>query len=203
METTDRRIAWKFEEDGGGSTPQQVIDLMLHYGDIFDLLQHPLQFTTSRRVFGRWLGRRIPSAYGGAYVYLNHKSTHAILINLERIDHSREKSLEIVVAEELMHMRDWLDGDRRRHAKHGHDRIALRVAHITGADIEEVRSALVPIQPRDYRYIYVCPNCGHQVPRKRRGTWACRPCYDATGRKHVLRLDKYLDTDVKSDANVQ
>lgn len=203
METTERRTAWTFEEDHGASTPQSVTELMLQYGELFNLLHEPLLITTSRRVFGRWLGRRIPSSYGGAYVYLTHSSTHAILINLERIDHSREKSLEIVVAEELMHMRDWLDGDRRRHAKHGHDRIALRVAHLTGASMDDVRSALVPIQPRQYRYIYQCPNCGHQVPRKRRGKWACRPCYNATGRKHVLQLTAHLDADGAMVTDVQ
>lgn len=202
METTERRIAWTYEEDHGAEIPQNVGELMLKYGEIFELLQYPLQFTTSRKVFGRWLGRRIPSAYGGAYVYLAHKQVHAILINLERIDHTREKSLEIVIAEELMHMRDWVDGDRRRHAKHGHDRIAHRVAHITGASLEDVRNALVPVQPRSYRYVYVCPNCGHQVPRKRKGTWACRPCYNATGRKYVLQLAAHLD-DASPQGNVQ
>lgn len=196
MEITRERTDWIIEEEHGAPTPPHVLDLMHKYGQRFDLLHHPLRFTTSRKVFGRWLGRRIPSAYGGAYVYISHKSTHAILINLERIDHSREKSLEIVIAEELMHMRDRIDGDRRRHAKHGHDRIAYRVAHATGASIEDVRNALIPVQPRNYRYIYSCPNCGHQVPRKRRGTWACRPCYNATGRKHVLRLTDHLTEDV-------
>ncbi len=203
METTGRRTAWTFEEDQGAMTHSSVVDLMMRYGEIFDLLQHPLKITTSRKVFGRWLGRRIPSAYGGAYVYLQHSETHAILINLERIDHSREKSLEIVVAEELMHMRDWLDGDRRGHAKHGHDRIALRVAQATGATIDEVRNALVPVQPRQYRYIYACPNCGHQVPRKRRGKWACRSCYNDTGRKHVLQLVAHIDDDGTTISNVQ
>lgn len=203
MEITERRTAWTFEEDLGASTPSTVAELMLRYGEHYELLQEPLKITTSRRVFGRWLGRRIPSSYGGAYVYLKHSSTHAILINLERINHTREKSLEIVIAEELMHMRDWLDGDRRRHAKHGHDRIALRVAHLTGASMDDVRNALVPIQPRQYRYIYQCPNCGHTVPRKRRGKWACRPCYTATGRKHVLQLAAHLDPDGTPLSDVQ
>lgn len=203
METTGRRTVWTFEEEHGATTHDRVVDLMHQYGEMFDLLRHPLQITTSRKVFGRWLGRRIPSAYGGAYVYLSHSATHAILINLERIDHNREKSLEIVIAEELMHMRDWLDGDRRRHAKHGHDRIALRVAHVTGSSIDDVRNALVPVQPRQYRYVYVCPNCGHQVPRKRRGKWACRPCYNATGRKHSLQLAAHLDEDGSMISDVQ
>lgn len=203
METIDRRTAWTFEEEHGANTPPRVTELMQRYGEYFDLLQHRLRITTSRKVFGRWLGRRIPSSYGGAYVHLSHSDTHAILINLERIDHSRPKSLEIVVAEELMHMRDWIDGDRRGHAKHGHDRIALRVAHVTGASMDDVRSALVPVQPRQYRYIYQCPNCGHNVPRKRRGTWACRPCYNATGRKHQLQIVAHVEPDGTTVSDVQ
>lgn len=195
--------SWTFEEEQGAATAARVMDLMMHYGEQFDLLGFPLLVTTSRRVFGRWLGRRIPSAYGGAYVYLTHKKTHAILINLERIDHSREKALEIVVAEELMHMRDWIDGDRRGHAKHGHDRIAMRVAHATGSTLDEVRSALVPVQPRQYRYVYRCPNCGHAVPRKRHGKWACRPCYNATGRRHVLQVSAHIADDGTMLTDVQ
>lgn len=193
METTERGMAWKFEEDAGAATPQTVKDLMEQYGRLFHLLAHPLQVTTSRRVFGRWLGRRIPSSYGGAYVYLSHKKTHAILINLERIDHSQEKSLEVVIAEELMHMRDWLDGDRRRHARHGHDRIALRVSQVTGASMEEIRSALVPVQPRGYRYVYSCPNCGRSMKRKRTGNWACRPCWEQSGHKYLLQVTQELN----------
>ena len=203
METTEHRTAWTYEEDNGASIPPRVVDLMVHYGDEFGLLEHPLKFTTSRRVFGRWLGRRIPSAYGGAYVYLTHNKTHAILINLERIDHARPKSLEIVVAEELMHMRDWVDGDHRRHAKHGHDRIAHRVAHVTGSTLDDVRSALIPVQPREYRYMYQCPNCGHNVPRKRTGKWACRPCYEATGRRIPLMIAAQVDPDKSPPTDVQ
>lgn len=203
METTGRRIAWTFEEEHGAQTHSRVVEIMLAYGDHFNLLDQPLKVTTSRKVFGRWLGRRIPSAYGGAYVYLRHSATHAILINLERIDHQKPKSLEIVITEELMHMRDWLDGDRRRHAKHGHDRIAHRVSHVTGATLEEIRTALIPVQPRQYRYIYACPNCGHQVPRKRRGSWACRTCYNATGRRHALQLVAHLDDDGNAISDVQ
>lgn len=203
METIQQRTAWTNEEDLGAAPPPAVMEAMYRYGEQFGLLPEPLLFTTSRRVFGRWLGRRIPSSYGGAYVYLTHIKTHAILINLERIDHRQPLALDIVVAEELMHMRDWIDGDRRRHAKHGHDRIAHRVAHITGATIDEVRSALVPIQPRSYRYLYTCPNCGHSVPRKRTGRWACRPCYNATGRKHLLRLSARIESDGSTTTDVQ
>ena len=203
METMDQRTAWTYEEDSGAATPAVVVDLMEEYGRRFRLLAEPLLITTSRRVFGRWLGRRIPSAYGGAYVYLTHKGTHAILINLERIDHRREKSLEIVVAEELMHMRDWLDGDRRRHARHGHDRIAIRVAQVTGASLDDVRNALLPVQPRDYRYVYSCPNCGRSMKRKRTGNWACRPCWEQTGKKYLLRVTANLETNDAPPGGVQ
>ena len=202
METTERRTAWRFEEDSGAATPPAVVDLMERYGALFYLLDQPLLITTSRRVFGRWLGRRIPSSYGGAYVFLSQSQEHAILINLERIDHRQPKSLEIVVAEELMHMRDWLDGDRRRHARHGHDRIAVRVAQVTGASMDELRTALVPVQPREYRYIYTCPNCGRSIKRKRTGAWACRPCWEQTGRKFLLAVTDAAAGDPRRDSQL-
>lgn len=203
METMERRMAWKYEEDSGAATPQAVVNLMEKYGSLFRLLAEPLLITTSRRVFGRWLGRRIPSSYGGAYVYLTHIRTHAILINLERINHSHPRSLEIVVAEELMHMRDWLDGDRRRHARHGHDRIAVRVSQVTGASLEEIRTALIPVQPRGYRYVYSCPNCGRSMKRKRTGNWACRPCWEQSGRKFLLHVTEEIDPCASVVSDVQ
>jgi predicted SprT family Zn-dependent metalloprotease len=147
-----------------------------------------LWVTSEREVFGRWLGRRVPTAYGGAYVYLRRQKAHAVLINLERIDLDQPRALEIVVAEELVHMRDHLDGDHRRHAKHGHDRIAHRVAALTGASLDEIRSALLPVRRRPYRYIYGCPGCGVQVPRKRRGTWSCGRCSPTFDPRFVLRI---------------
>lgn len=203
MEQATRHTKWVFEEDNGGATPQQVVDLMLGYGERLRLLEQSLRITTSRRVFGRWLGRRIPSSYGGAFVHLTHARTSAILINLERIDHSQPKALEVVVAEELLHMRDWLDGDHRRHAKHGHDRIAYRVADLTGASLDQIRSALVPVKSRDFRYVYVCPNCDRRVYRKRSGRWACRPCYERTGRRFVLAVDPTLAPTLAECGNVQ
>jgi predicted SprT family Zn-dependent metalloprotease len=147
-----------------------------------------LRVTTRRAEFERWLGRRIGSSAGGAYVFLARRDEHAILINLGRVDLSRPKALEIVVAEELVHMRDHLDGDRRRHAKHGYDRIAYRVAHLTGASLEEVRSCLRPVQRRPPRYLYACPACGVTVPRRRTGVWSCGRCAPRFDQRFVLRL---------------
>jgi predicted SprT family Zn-dependent metalloprotease len=93
-----------------------------------------------------------------------------------------------VVAEELIHMRDHLDGDRRRHAHHGHDRIAHRVADLVGVTLDEVRSALLPAARRPFRYLYQCPGCGLAVPRRRRGTWSCRRCSPRFDRRFVLRI---------------
>ena len=152
-----------------------------------------LRVTTDRAVFGRWLGRRIPSSYGGAYVYLRRQRVHAVLINLERIDLEQPKALEVVVAEELVHMRDHLDEDHRRHAKHGYDRIAHRVAALTGATLEEVRSALLPVQRRPYRYVYGCPGCGQRVPRKKRGTWSCGQCAPTFDPRFLLQIVEVLD----------
>ena len=61
-------------------------------------------------------------------------------------------------------MRDRLDGDLRRHAKHGHDRIAHRVSALTGATLEEIRASLLPPVRRPARYTYECPSCGVASP---------------------------------------
>src|SRR5262249_8859899 len=105
-----------------------------------------------------------------------------------RIDRARPRSLEIVVAEELIHMRDRLDGDLRRHAKHGYDRIAHRVAAITGASLEEIRNCLVPVERRPFRYLYACPRCERTVRRRRRGVWSCGRCSRSFDPQLVLRL---------------
>jgi predicted SprT family Zn-dependent metalloprotease len=93
-----------------------------------------------------------------------------------------------VVAEELIHMRDHLDGDRRRHSHHGYDRIAVRVSDLTGASLEEIRSALLPVDRRPIRYVYECPQCRRQVGRRRKGTWSCGSCSPAFDRRFILRL---------------
>ena len=44
------------------------------------------------------------------YLSKNHVS---ILVNVNRIDRQQPRSLEVVVCEEFLHMRHWVDGDRR------------------------------------------------------------------------------------------
>jgi predicted SprT family Zn-dependent metalloprotease len=150
--------------------------LLRRYLALLELPDDRLQATTDRRQFEAWLGRPVRAAIGGAYVYLPRTRRHAILINLARIDLSQPRALEVVVAEELIHMRDHLDGDRRRHAKHGYDRIARRVAALTGASLEEIRAALLPVKRRRLRYVYACPACRARFERRVRGVWSCGRC---------------------------
>jgi hypothetical protein len=172
---------------------ESVVPLVEEYIRRLALPLDALHVTTDRGLYGRWLGRRIASSYGGAYCYLRRSGIHAILINLERIDLTRPMSLEVVVAEELLHMRDHLDGDHRGHAKHGHDRIAYRVSDLTGASLEEIRSALIPVKRQPYRYIYGCPGCGVRVPRKRTGRWSCSRCSPRFDARFVLQLVERLE----------
>jgi predicted SprT family Zn-dependent metalloprotease len=151
-----------------------------------------LRLTTHQSTFERWLGRRLGSSVGGAYAFLSRTGEHAVLVNLSRIDLSQTKALEIVVAEELIHMRDRLDGDLRRHAKHGYDRIARRVAELTDVTPEEIRSCLIPTQRRPFRYLYECPKCGGKVGRRRTGVWSCARCSPTFDRRFVLRLTHRL-----------
>jgi predicted SprT family Zn-dependent metalloprotease len=171
-----------------GRSDARVVNLAQRFIDMLGLPVERLRITTDRSEYGVWLGRRVPASYGGAYCYMRDVDIHAVLINLDRIDTSQERAIEIVVAEELVHMRDHLDGDRRRHAKHGYDRIAYRVAELTGASLDEIRSALLPVQRRPYRYVYACPACGMRVMRKRRGTWSCGRCSPTFNRRYVLRI---------------
>jgi predicted SprT family Zn-dependent metalloprotease len=166
----------------------ETIDLIERYALILRLPTDRLHVTTERSTFERWLGRRAGSGIGGAYAFVARSGTHLVLINLARIDRSRAKSLEIVVAEELIHMRDRLDGDIRRHARHGYDRIAERVAALTGASLDEVRSSLLPRRSQPFRYLYACPGCGVAVRRRRRGTWSCGRCAARFDPRFVLQL---------------
>lgn len=165
-----------------------VRSLLERYLRRLELPEESLQVTTDRRLYARWIGRRVGSELGGAYAYSTRTNTHLILINLSRIDRARPKALEIVVAEELVHMRDRLDGDLRRHAKHGHDRIAHRVAALTGATLDEVRRCLLPTRRRPLRFVYACPSCDRRIARRVRGTWSCAACSPAFDRRFVLRL---------------
>ena len=162
--------------------------LIERYSALLELPIDRLRVTTERRIFEGWLGRRIRGSIGGAYAFAPAPGEHLILINLPRIDQSRPRSLEVVVAEELLHMRDQLDGDLRRHAKHGHDRIAHRVSALTGATLEEIRAALVSPVQRPARFVYSCPSCGVRVPRQRQGTWSCGQCAPRFDRRFILRL---------------
>jgi predicted SprT family Zn-dependent metalloprotease len=167
---------------------QETLGLIRHYLAKLNLPEDRVRITTNKRVFEGWLGRRVSGSIGGAYVYLPRFAEHAVLINLPRIDRTRPKALEVVVAEELIHYRDALDGDRRRHRKHGYDRIAYRVAALTGATLEDVRSALLPAKRRPLRYVYECGSCRRRVLRRIRGTWSCGKCSPRFDRRYVLRL---------------
>jgi hypothetical protein len=167
---------------------EETRGLLERYVALLELPTDRLRVTTERRVFEGWLGRRVRGAIGGAYAFVPASGDHLILINLPRIDHSQARSLEVVVAEELLHMRDRLDGDFRRHAKHGHDRIAHRVAALTGATLDQIRGALVPPATRPPRYVYACPSCGVTVSRQRRGTVSCGRCAPRFDPRFTLRL---------------
>jgi predicted SprT family Zn-dependent metalloprotease len=43
---------------------------------------------------------------------------------------------------------------------------------------------------RPYRYLYACPVCGLEVPRRRTGRWYCRRCAPVHGRAARLRLGR-------------
>lgn len=168
---------------------EATVRILHHYIERLGLPTDRLRVTTERATFAQWLGRRTMSAaLGGAYAFLPRTSEHAVLVNLARIDFSQPKALEVVVAEELVHMRDRLDGDLRRHAHHGHDRIARRVAALTGATLAEVRSALLPVARRPLRYVYACPVCHARVERRVQGRWSCGRCSRAFDPRRLLRL---------------
>jgi predicted SprT family Zn-dependent metalloprotease len=167
---------------------EETRELLERYVALLVLPTDRLRVTMERRVFERWLGRRLRASIGGAYTFAPASGDHLILINLQRIDQSRPRSLEVVVAEELLHMRDRLDGDFRRHAKHGHDRIAHRVSALTGATLDEIRASVLPPVRRSARYVYGCPSCGLQVPRQRQGRWSCGRCAPRFDPKFLLSL---------------
>jgi predicted SprT family Zn-dependent metalloprotease len=165
-------------------------ELIERYLAILELPTDRLRVTTDRQVFESWIWRRVRPSIGGAYTFTPVSGDHLILINLPRIDQSRPKSLEVVVAEELVHMRDRLDGDLRRHAKHGYDRIAHRVSHLTSATLEEIRGSLLPTKRRPARYVYGCPNCAVTIARQKKGIWSCGTCAPRFDTRYILRLQQ-------------
>ena len=160
------------------------------YVPLLRLNDEPLWVTTNRPEFERALGRRIGASVGGAYVYHPKRQCHLILINLARIDRAKRRAVELVVTEELVHMRDWIDGDRRRHARHGHDRIAVRVSELTSATLEEIRECLLPVRRRNVRYLYRCPGCQQTIERKRQGIWSCARCSPRFDRRYIFVLER-------------
>lgn len=166
----------------------RIADFVSTYAARLALPTNDLWVTSNRKTFDTWVGRKVGGSIGGAYVFHPGRNKHLVLINLKRIDQNRPKSLEIVVCEELLHMRHRLDGDLRRHAKHGHDRIAVQVAQLTGATMDEVRGCVKPVKRRAPKYIYACPKCKMEVPRSRVGVWSCGRCSPTFDRRFQLRI---------------
>jgi predicted SprT family Zn-dependent metalloprotease len=174
----------------------RILPFLRAYIDKLRLPTDDLWVTDDRQTYNEWVGRRVGGSIGGAYVFHPGRGKHLILINLRRIDQTRPKSLEIVVCEELLHMRHRIDGDRRRHAKHGHDRIAVQVSELTGATMDEVRGCVKPVKRRAPKYIYACPRCHMEVPRSRTGVWSCGRCSPTFDRRFQLTLVRTVDRQV-------
>ena len=166
----------------------RILPYLDHYISVLHLPTDHLWVTDNRQTYNEWVGRTVGGSIGGAYVYHPGRAKHLILINMKRIELTQPKALEIVVCEELLHMRHRMDGDRRRHAKHGYDRIAFQVSELTGASMEEVRNCLKPIKRRIPKYIYACPKCRMEVPRSRTGVWSCGRCSPTFDRRYQLTL---------------
>ncbi len=171
----------------------QILAFVSTYIARLKLPTDDLWVTTNRNTYNEWVGRRVGGSIGGAYVYHPGRGKHLILINLKRIDLSQPKSLEIVVCEELLHMRHRIDGDRRRHARHGFDRIAIQVSELTGATMEEVRHCVKPVKRRAPKYVYACPRCRMEVPRSRHGVWSCGRCSRTFDRRFQLQIVRSLE----------
>lgn len=161
---------------------------VLRYAALLGIEHEPASVTTSKAQFEHWLGRRVASSLGGAYVYSRRLNRHLILVNVPRLNPDSPRAVELVVAEELIHLRDWSIGDRRRHARHGYDRIAHEVSRITGASLDEIRSVLLPPERRPFKWLYACPGCGITVRRRRKGIWSCARCSPGFDRRYVLKL---------------
>jgi predicted SprT family Zn-dependent metalloprotease len=176
-------MAFEFAEDH-----EEVRRHIARYAALLGIDQEAALVTVSKRQFEQWLGRRVGSSLGGAYIFSKRLNRHLILVNLPRLNPESPRAVELVVAEELIHLRDWSIGDRRRHARHGYDRIAHEVSRITGATLEDVRSVLAPAARRPLRWVYACPGCGSIVRRRRKGTWSCGRCSPGFDPRFVLQL---------------
>jgi predicted SprT family Zn-dependent metalloprotease len=164
-----------------------VVALVNTYLQKLELPSGSLSITTSRDVFSGWIGRRAPSRIGGAYSMHPKTRAHRVFVHLERLDLTVPHALEVVVAEELIHMRDHIRGDFRRHSHHGHDRIAIEVERVTGFSPEQQRAIFQDRPVRLFRYLYECPKCRVIIPRRRRGKWSCSRCSPTFRRNLVLR----------------
>lgn len=99
----------------------------------------------------------------------------------------QDRSTEVTIAHELIHLSDRVHGTPRRHHHHGYDSIADDEAAITGYSPEELRTLLhsessrreaIRRARRPLRYLYSCPACGKHYPRARRYSHAvsCSGC---------------------------
>ena len=111
----------------------------------------------------------------------------------------QQKSIEVTVAHELIHLADRVKGTPRRHRHHGHDSIAADEAAVTGYGLEDLRQLLheetlkrerVRRSRRPIRYLYQCPNCGKEYPRARRYSQAvsCSACDSHYNPQYRLQL---------------
>ncbi len=165
----------------------RVVALVQEYVDRLALPSENLSITTNRAVFASWLRRPVPFRIGGAYSMNPTTKAHRVFVHLERLDLTKPFALEVVVAEELIHMRDHLRGDFRRHSHHGFDRIAVEVERITGFTAEQQRSIFKPRPRRMFKHLYQCPRCAVIVPRRRRGIWSCALCSPRFSKRLILR----------------
>jgi len=165
---------------------QRVVDLVNVYVRKLGLPDANLSITTNRSVFSGWIGRTIPFRVGGAYSMHPETGEHRVFVHLERLDLAKPWAIEVVVAEELIHMRDHSRGDFRRHSHHGYDRIAAEVERVTGFTPEQQRDIFGPRNVRKFRHFFQCPNCRMVIVRRRRGTWVCRECRDRFRRQYLL-----------------
>jgi predicted SprT family Zn-dependent metalloprotease len=121
-------------------------------------------------------------------------------------------SAEVTVAHELIHLRDRVQGQPRRHRCHGNDAIALDEALITGRDPEVLRTQLreetdrreaALRAARPYRYLYRCPHCGKDYYRVRRYTrpTSCGKCDSRFNPTFELRLETRLQLSAGADVH--